>query len=203
MDGFNNTSHPCRACQLRSRGASACIRPLDAAPGAGAHLHASVLLARPLEGAVTPALRSRLHRGATPLSPGRALQLRSQPANVHLQPRPQVAGTQKDSPLWTRPSEHPSGSRGRRALAPGTLTREQPGWLSSLQQARMSGQQTGTAAGRRHGLQPRPGVRTAPHPLRCPTSGSTQGNPYSPAPLTQQREAVDFSSGLGLVGVCR
>lgn len=61
-----------------------------ASSGARVRPHASVLLALPLEGAsdtsaqVTP---PPSHGGATPPSPGLALQLRCQPANVHLQPR--------------------------------------------------------------------------------------------------------------------
>lgn len=146
-DGFNNTSRPCRACQLRSWGASARI----------------VLSARPLErvsdysAQVTP---PPSHGGATPPSPRLALQLRSQPANVHGHPRPRVAGTQRDSPLWTRPFEHPSRSRGCPSPAPGTLACRQPGVAVlpvTAAVARMSGQQTGTAAGRRHRA-PAPGL---------------------------------------------
>lgn len=45
-------------------------------------------------------------------------------------------------------------------------------------------------------------IGAAVHPLTCPTSGSPQGKPSSPAPLMQQREAVGFQLGVGPVGVC-
>lgn len=52
---------------------------------------------------------------------------------------------------------------------------------------------------------PAPGLadRHRAHPLMCPTSGSTQGNPSSSVPLMKQREAVGFQlSGGRAVGVC-
>lgn len=66
------------------------IRAGHASSGAGVRPHASVLSTWPLEGASDTRAQVTLppsHGGATPPSPGLALQLSRQPSNVHLQPR--------------------------------------------------------------------------------------------------------------------